>query len=247
MKTKECKPKATLAEAERLDFLSAKMKELNDAESQLEYVPYKKEYFEYLDKYDWRDIVFEENGKKGLKNVKGEIVVPAIYDDFTMLMPYFNNSNIGAKLNGKVGLVQRDGKGTPVTPFEFQYIEPMYFLPIYAVWKPEDLHHFAIMAANTVITPYEIENYDMPTDGIITLFANGKKGLLIIDDLVYVKPEFDDILTGCGSDYVFIKDGKTGIVTWKGRFITDEEYHNLSDEEMEEVDNTGFISSPDWD
>lgn len=247
METKEIKPKATLAEAERLDFLSAKMKELNDEESQLECIPYKKEYYEYLEKYDWSDIVFEENGKKGLKNVKGEIVVPAIYDDFTMLLPYFNKSEIGAKHDGKVGLVKRDGKGTPVTPFEFQYIEPIYFLPIYAVWKPEDLHHFAIMAANTVITPYEIEDYDMPAYGIIPLFANGKKGLLIIDNLVYVKPEFDEILYPYGEECTFYKDGKKGSVTWDGRFLTDEDYDNLSEEEMEEVDNIGFIRALDWD
>ena len=36
----------------------------------------------YIDRYDWFDMVFEENGKLGLKDIKGDVVVPAKYDGF---------------------------------------------------------------------------------------------------------------------------------------------------------------------
>ena len=36
----------------------------------------------YIDRYDWFDTVFEENGKLGLKDIKGDVVVPAKYDEF---------------------------------------------------------------------------------------------------------------------------------------------------------------------
>jgi hypothetical protein len=86
--------------------------------------------------------VFEENGKKGLKNVKGEVVVPAIYDNYGILEPYYLKlSPVVAQLDGKVALVERDGKGTPYTDFEYHYIEPILFSNLYAVWKKEDLKH----------------------------------------------------------------------------------------------------------
>ena len=41
-----------------------------------------------LDKFETFDIVFEENGKKGLKDIAGRVRVPALYEDFAETYSY---------------------------------------------------------------------------------------------------------------------------------------------------------------
>ena len=244
--------KATKNQAERLDYLIAEMKKMSEsysADCEATYMKLGQEYSNLMSEYDWFDEIFEENGKKGLKNVKGEIVVPAIYDDYCMLEPYFLKSKaVGAKLNGKMALVKRDGKGTPITEFEFKYIEPIIYTHIYAVCKEEDTKHFALMNDGKVITPYELEDYEAPCDGAIILNANGKKGMLLFEQYepTYIKPEYDEIYDdGCGSQFTFIKDGVQGRVTLDRKFISDEEFENLSEEEQDDLHDAGFISAAD--
>ena len=130
----EKKPKATKELAERLDNLNAEMEKLRDntdQESEWRFMELGQEHCDLISSYDWYDEKFEENGKKGLKNVKGEIVVPAIYDDFGMPgLYYMNTSCVPAQLDGKMALVKRDGKGLPTTEFSYHYIEPILcFMP----------------------------------------------------------------------------------------------------------------------
>lgn len=244
--------KATKEQAERLDYLMEEMKNLENsynADSEAQYMTLGQEYTNLISDYDWHDEEFDENGKKGLKNVKGEIVVPAIYDSFFMREPYFLKSKpVGAKLNGQAALVKRDGKGTPITEFEYLYIEPIIFTQLYAVWKKEDNKHFALMCNGKVITPYEIEDYGMACDGAVLLIANSKKGLVLFEQYepIYIKPEYDDIYNdGCGSEFTFIKDGAEGRTTLDGKFISKEEFEKLSDEEQDDLHDAGFISAAD--
>ena len=64
----------------------------------------------------------------------------------------------------------------------------------YAVWKNDDLKHFALMVAGEVITPYEIEKYYMPCDGVLSLEADGKMCMLAYElGLIYINPEYDEL------------------------------------------------------
>ena len=243
-------PRATKELAERLDYViaeRARLRESDDADATTQFFSMCREYDKLTDNYDWNDEVFEENGKKGLRNVKGEVVVPAIYDDFLMLEPYYYKSHpVGAVLGDMAGLVARDGTGTPVTEFEYCLVAPIFMTPFHAVWKAEYGRYFALMVADKVITPYEIEEFDIPCDGVLPLYADGKKGMLAYDlGLIYIKPEYDDIHGGgIGEDFIFVKDGKKGRVTLDKRFVSDEEFSNLSEEEQDELCDEGFISSP---
>ena len=242
--------KATKEQADKLEFINAEIKRLEDKSgSDFEIFKLMQEKEQLQSDYDWHDEVFEENGKKGLKNILGEIVVPAIYDGFGMLEPYYYKSTpVMAKQGEYVGLVQRDGKGTPITKFEYHLILPIFMTPFYAVWKKEDKQHFALMVGGEVFTPYEIQEHYMPCDGVLPLEADGKQGMLAYElGLIYIKPEYDEIYDeGVGSDFVFVKDGVKGRVTLDKRFISDEEYKNLSAEEQDELDEIGFICAPDW-
>ncbi len=243
-------PKATAEQAQCLENLLAEIESLNGQqgpEAEKKSMALYQEYYDLMSQYDWIDEIFEENGKKGLKNSMGEIVVPAIYDDFCILESYYNKQRYaGAVKDGKAGLVRRDGTGTPVTAFEYQRIERIPFTSIYAVWKPEDTKHLALMFENQIITPFEIEAYGDVSDGAIRLGANGKIGMLHFENgITYVKPEYDDIYDqGCDEDFLFVKDGKEGRLTWEQRFVSDEEYNSLTDDEKDAFLEKGFICAP---
>ena len=243
---KEKKPRATAEQADRLEFLNAEIERVGQESDN--YLNLLQERHELMYGYDWLDEVFEENGKKGLRNIRGEVVVPAIYDDFCMPRPYYLPMLlVGAKKGDKVALVKRDGKGTPSTDFEFHYVEPIPFTPFNVAFKSEDLHHFAIVVLGKVFTPYELVDYYLPCDDHVILKGdNDKYGIIGMHSLLYIAPEYDDIIdNGIGDDFTFIKDGVKGRVTMDKRFISDEEYDNLSDEEQDELYDVGFICAPD--
>lgn len=250
MNDKEKRPKATSVQADRLDSLTAEIDRLaKDDEKDIHgYLNLLQEREDLIHDYDWFDEVFEENGKKGLRNIRGEVVVPAIYDGFCMPHPYhLPMMLVGAKKGDKVALVKRDGKGTPTTDFEFHYVEPIPYTLFNIAFKSEDLHHFAIIVLNKVFTPYELVNYYIPCDEHIILKGdNDKYGIIGERSLVYISPEYDDIIDdGMGNDFIFIKDGVKGRVTMDKRFISDEDYDNLTDEEQDELYEIGFINAPD--
>lgn len=237
--------KATTEQVEQLDAMVKKMGLIKESD----YCEFYEEYNDLILSYDWSDIVFEENGKKGLMNVKGDVVVPAIYDDFSDLAPYYEYpKKVIAYLDGKAALVKRDGEGTPITDFEFSQMEHIPFSPFYAVWKAEDEAHFALMHDGKVFTPYEIEVYGDVVDGGVWLGANGKTGLIYyVGTLIYIKPEYDSIYDeGVGSDFFFVKDGVEGRLMLDGRFIPNEVFDNLTDEEYDELFNVGWLSAVDF-
>ena len=244
---KEKAPKATVEQAERLDYVLTELEKVKNAEgseNEARRLELCQEYCDTISKYDWYDEVFEENGKKGMKDVKGNIVVPAIYDDFCLPEPYFYKSfPVGAKKDGKVALVKRDGTGAPQTEFEYHYVERIPLTAIYAVWKSDDLKHFALMAGGEVFTPYEMDAYGDVCDGAIRLAADGKIGMLAYElGLTYIKPEYDDIYDeGLGEYFVFVKDGKEGRVTLDKRFISNEDFDKLPQEEKDALEDIGFI------
>ena len=243
--------KATAELAERLDYVDSELDKMKDDDSLFYDAKYQElcqEHHDLVFNYDWYDVVFEENGKKGMKNVKGEIVVPAIYDGFCIPEPYYHKSMpVGAKLGDKVALVTRDGKGTPITEFEYHFVARIPFTVIYAVWKKEDLKHFALMVCQKVITPYEIEAYGEVCDGTVRLVSEGKTGMLAYEiGLIYIKPEYDEIYdNGVGNDFVFVKDGKSGRVTLDKRFISDEDFEILTEDEQYDLEEIGFIYAPE--
>ena len=246
MSNKEKTPRATAVQADRLEVLNAEIERVGQESDN--YLNLLQERHELMHGYDWFDEVFEENGKKGLRNIRGEVVVPAIYDDFCMPRPYYlPKMLVGAKKGDKVALVERDGKGTPSTDFEFHFVEPIPFTLFNIAFKSEDLHHFAIVVLGKVFTPYELVDYYLPCDDHVILKGdNDKYGIIGMHSLLYIAPEYDDIIdNGIGDDFTFIKDGVKGRVAMDKRFISDEEYDNLSDEEQDELYDVGFICAPD--
>ena len=239
-------PKATAAQADRLDFLTAQIKRERQEGNECTHLA--RELHRLIRTFDWYDEIFEENGKKGLRNVRGEVVVPAIYDELLYPCPYYLPSMlIGAAKDGMYAMVERDGKGTPCSEFEYQHVEPIPFTLFDIAVKADDLQHFAIMVKGKVFTPFEMVDYDMPCDDHVILKGdNNKCGIIGMSSLIYIAPIYDEVISnGIGTDFIFIKDGVKGRVTTDKRFVGDEEFNNMSKDEQDKLLELGFISVPD--
>lgn len=84
-------------------------------------------WLELENSYDWSNIEFTDpaTGKKGLKNVKGELMVPALYDSFPSPGTYIDHwERIVAVLDGKYGILENNGYADVILPFEYDCIIP---------------------------------------------------------------------------------------------------------------------------
>ena len=87
---------------------------LNDALQNM--TPFIYDYNPYREQYNMGLFSLVQNGKYGMLNVKGNIVIPFIYDDLC----FFDNGTIRAKKNSKLGVI--DKKGNTIIPFVYDDI-----------------------------------------------------------------------------------------------------------------------------
>lgn len=244
-------PRATREDAERYEFLTAETHRLlksglDDIVDALVRIEQGRDAL-ILD-HDWKDEVFEVDGKKGLKDVKGRIVVPALYDGFTHRGHYiFQSSIVVAQQGDKVGIVARDGSGAPLSAFAHAEIVPiapgLNFSDAQLV-RQEANGPFALLVDGEVFTPYEITGCFTPSNGyLVVQAANGKCGMLDLVRRRYVTPEYDEIRDeGDGTFITFVKDGKEGLLTLEGRFVSEDEYARMTDDEQDALLEAGLFS-----
>ena len=120
---------ATEEVVKRVDFIVDRLSKAIDKE-----VPLKRserealyeEYNQLMESYDLFDQVFDEGGKKGVRNAAGKILVPALYKEFSEIYTYKRYGYImpvpACDFSGKYALVKCDGKGTPLCDFEYEMI-----------------------------------------------------------------------------------------------------------------------------
>lgn len=158
----------------------------------------KKEYSSLLNEfdsikgdYDLFDSVFEENGKKGLKDIAGRVRVPALYEDFTETFSYHWGRSMpvpAMNSEGKYALVAADGTGTPLCDFEYDYI---------CYLRATNSHYMCVKKSG-----------DSALKGVLD-----GKGRLI------VPCEMDKVYEYAFNFTPFEKDGKYGCVTDNGTFV----------------------------
>lgn len=201
--------------------------------------------FYYAKSYNWYDHVVEVGDKAELRDVGDNIVVPAIYDDYILLPQYMDDyfeksrgTTVIAIQHGLMGLVLKDGKGTPVTGFVYDMMDYLYdtcgyglFLARRAVSAKKmiidsngDTIVPEIIDAFSELTPW-LDYYIYKSDGKFGLLAGESSGTNVIP------PIYDDIYSKGWGDYiVFVKNGREGYLTLEEEgghfFIPVEEYKN---------------------
>ena len=170
---------------------------------------------------DMRDVVFEENGKVGLRRVTGEVLVPALFDEIAERYDCISEIkdpcwSVPVVRNHKYALCRMDGKGTLVTDFVYDRIfryfwsNYQYFITVNGGKKG------VIDTLGREIVPCEMDEiYEMmDADGCIPLRKEDKWGLVfynVATEVIYDDYQFD-LEMG-----MVKKDGEWYYIDYKGR------------------------------
>ena len=188
-----------------------------------------KEYRECRDRRKWKafeeeyDVftrLFTENGKTGMTDAAGDVLVPAMYDDIVYVMHDLVRKNVvPAVLDGKMALVCQDGNGTPKTKFEY---DDIYYLDRgYYVLVKDGKKGFADMYGN-VYLDCTMDEILPPTGHVVPFVRDGKFGFVMVGYDVYAEPQFDECMIDReDGTIVVIKDGTRGYVDANGWFTTE--------------------------
>ena len=188
--------------------------------------------------YDLFDRIYEENGKMGVKDITGKILVPAIYCNYSELYSY--TIKRGAPMaaqndEGKFALVSTNGKGTPLCDFKYDLIECKHYTSFYTCSKKSDgKEYFGLLTAKgNEIVPCEMDMIYGISNNMIVFEKDGKSGLVTCWGL-YIPPIYNE-LTEDEHEFVHADlNGQWGHISNEGTFIPDED--------KETFDNTCCLS-----
>lgn len=229
----ENKPKATVKnfqfveKLERLVDIAEKAEESEEVQKQncrsfLDLVTLRSRY---IDRYDWYDIIFEENGKYGTKDVTGKVILPPQYDGIGELCHKIYCGNIPrvAILDRKAGLVMPDGSGKVLTPFIYDSISYLLIKPYYTVRKDGKLG--IIGKDGRVIAPCIMDEITYFSNSCVVFRSGDKYGLIdTACNHLYVAPQYDKIeFVDPEQPCTVLKDGVEGVLTETGSFMPCEE------------------------
>lgn len=200
--------------------------------------------FSYVLLYDWYDHVVEVGSKAELRDVGDNVVVPAIYDDYILLPQYmydYFDKTIKVTIafqHGLMGLVLKDGKGTPVTEFVYDMMDYLFDTgeQIWFLARRAGATKKMIIDSNgDIIIPEIIDAFSELTCWLdyYRYKSNGKYGLMAGESsgTNVIPPIYDEIYSkGWGDFIVFVQNGRQGYVTLEDEgghfFIPIEEYKN---------------------
>ena len=175
----------------------------------------------YHDSYDWFDYTFEEDGKIGLKDITGRVLIPPLYDSIDETYEYFDNYPFTPiTQNGKCGLVKRYSSGEPVTDIIYDfagYEENTGHYSVSLYGKSGLIDHRGRM-----VVPCILDSIDEPVANLTVIESNGRFGLLMNGRLL-VEPTYDDIEVEPDEFCRVTIDGMIGYLTKEGEFTEDEE------------------------
>lgn len=189
---------------------------LNSASTDADYE--KAKAFE--DEYETFAQIFEEDGKKGVKDIVGEIIVPALFDEiaytFTEAFSWFA---IPVVNDGKYGLVKPDGSGEMLEECIYDNIvldDWFYFLL-------KDGKQGLCTATGKRIIPAEMDKVYHPFNDLVTFEKEGKEGYAMMNTGIITEAVYDssDILD---DEYLSVTyNGQSGYIDADGQFTTDED------------------------
>lgn len=231
------KKTATKEIAARIDEIKSRIRATMNSNDPIEVLVDAHDELEtLLQEYNTYDIVFDEGGKKGLKDIAGRVRVPAIYEGFTESYSYnFNRKKPVPARNeaGLCALVATDGTGMPMCGFEYNNIEFMFASDGYYRCEKEidGKTKFGILnAQGELLVPCEMDVVHAVSNNFSGIVKDGKIGIITISG-VYIAPVFDD-LEEDGEFVKACKDGKWGYLGSKGEFVDMDDEENVDEVEL---------------
>lgn len=217
------KIKATLEDLETINSLMAETSTEDDVLDKLN---------EFAGERDWFTTVFKENGKEGVKDLDGSILVPAMFDTicYTYDRTFFGASKpIVVLQNGKFGIVKADGTGEMLVPCEHEQINDFY-----GMYLIVDNGKAGLFSCGKMVVPQIVDQFYEPWNGMVVFVSNGKYGLYDQVGDIYVEPVYEAMDMNEQLDFKVSFEGKEG-------YLDSEDGHFVPAEVAEDPDYEGGI------
>lgn len=236
------KMKATVNDLKSYDEMMSRLNMLDPAKDNDEWSEIGNKITDFEASRDWFPTIFKEDGKEGLKDLDGTVMVPAVFDSIALRFSrlyYRNNLPVIVVNDGRYGLVKTDGTGELVIPCEHGYIKNVYGAP--SLFMVADNKKIALYRNDgTILVPQIADAFDEPCNDIIVFKADGKYGLYDCGYDKYVEPLYE-VMDVCPEETVKVtKDGVEG-------YLSLEDSRFISKEEAEDEDFDEFLISADID
>ncbi len=199
------------------------------------------EYYDIAGNYNLDAIIFEgKNGKKGLKDCREKILVPAKYDGFGFIPKPFivNRKSINAVRDGKYVLVKLDGSGDELTkePYDEIRLATYYHLGSPYVYRNNGLQAWGFMDSSGVeICDIIIDHYYWGLNSM--WYDSGDKMGYWQFNVVFLPPIYDNIeMPGEPEEpLLFTLDGVQGYVRFDGSFLPFSEFKKMEEEDDSQI------------
>jgi len=174
-----------------------------------------------LDSYDWSDQEFIENGKSGLMDCFGEVLIPAQYDETWFRTNWFvpRDKPIACRKGDKWGIVMPDGKGTAISGFQYDniFLEEYYTMWSFIIVKLDGRYGFIDTGGNP-LTPLDIDEIFSPANDMGKVRRGEKYGFIYYNG-DYIEPAFEEISFFDTDRFYHVKqDSRWGYVDKNKRF-----------------------------
>ena len=231
------KPKATMEDFRTLQSLTRSLYtsfQINGSSEESELTAQaNQELNDFVESRDWFSTILQENGKEGVLDLDGSILVPAIFDKvaYTYSRVVIKASMPIIVINdGKYGLVLTDGKGSLLLPCEHDDIR---LDETHAFFHVTDEGKTMLVSPNgKQLTPQTLDKVYGANSNIVVVQSGDKYGLLDLNAVLFVDPIYDDIQVEFEDYAVVLKDGVRGYLSSNdGHFIPKDHYDNSDDVE----------------
>lgn len=142
---------------------------------------------------------YVEDGKCGVKDAAGDILVPALFDHVgCFFVDWARDRAVPVTKSGKMALAAHDGKGTLLTDFAY---DDIVFNDYYYLYK--DGKKGIATPQGSIVIPAVMDKVDIPVKDIVTFMKNRKQGFAVISKGLIFGPEFDSCdLSEYGVEYI---------------------------------------------
>jgi hypothetical protein len=170
----------------------------------------------------WNLIVVYKNGKAGLVDTLGEVLMPMEFDDINFAL----NGHVEFKIGNKKGLANNRGK--ILLPAEFDDIM-MENDTCFFVLKNHKVYAFHKSKRRLYLLPYEDMGHFYGLDNMILVRKKGKYGLVDLNFRTVLPVIYEDI-SWLQDDVLLVKSkGKCGIIDIQGKIWVPFKYDDITD------------------
>ena len=168
-----------------------------------------------MELYDWSDQEFLENGKSGLMDCFGELLIPALYDETWFRTSYFvsREKPVACKKGDKWGMVLPDGAGSIVADFLYDniFLEEYYPMWSFIIVMMESKYGFIDIKGNP-LSPVDLDEIYQPANDMGKVRKGDKYGFIYYNGN-YIEPVYEEIAFSDHDRHYHVKlDGRWGYV-----------------------------------